>query len=417
MVGYNITADRMYVMKKLMIAAMTLFLVGAVSAVFASGKKEQPEDWTVTKPREFNKIEKVGQFIYTLKIKGIDNTKTNIFGPYNENEWQNQHYKDELINRKLGLGCSSVRNGDFHGRNLDIYMTDLPVLIVWTEKGEEHFASMGLTVDPNYFLTLLKEHDLAVRDDEKLAENLDIAPLAMMDGINENGVVINMNMLPGEDVNNDKGSNPCALELSYYMVPRFVLDHATSARHAVDLLKERNIVQKPKLFEMHFMISDPKETLVVEVVNNELKVIENPHIMTNYFLSLPLTTHAIGFERKDLIEKYYAEGNTLEGMSKLMSRVAYTQTYKLDTKPFWYSEHFGYYEDIDKDFTINTPKDDKDFVKHIESEAKNATAASLVNNPGMIWDTLSTSVYNIKNKTLRLFIHENYNRGFDFKLN
>lgn len=390
-------------------------LLAVVALSFSLAAAEQ-----IAKPKELNKLEKVGEFVYTLRVDKINTEVMNTFAPYNEKAWQHKEYINKELDKRLGLGCSGVRNGDFHGRNLDFYMSDTPMIVVWTEKSENRFASVGVAMDPELSLGLLKSHAIAKKDEKVFssAKNIELMPLSITDGVNENGVVVQVNVVPNEDVNNTTGPNKDALELGYSMVPRFVLDHAKSAKHAVELLKERNLVQKPKMFEMHFMISDPKESFIVEIVNDKINVVEGQkaHIMTNYFASLEPTPHGIGYERYDILKKYYAEGSDLKGMTKLMSRVAYSQAYNPDTKPFWYSEHYGLDKASGKDYNLNTPKDDAGFRAVLDRNWAQAKAATIVNNPDMIWHTSFTSIYNIKEKSLRLFTHENYNKSWDFKL-
>ena len=108
-----------------------------------------------------------------------------------------------------------------------------------------------------------------------------------MDGVNENGVAININVVPS-DLNHTIGTNPGAKRLCAGIVPRYILDNATSAEHAISLLKERDIFTIT-LSEFHFMISDSKDSYIVEMSHNKLVVLKqsgtNETAMSNFHVT------------------------------------------------------------------------------------------------------------------------------------
>lgn len=254
--------------------------------------------------------------------------------------------------------CSAVHNGNFVGRNLDYFVNDMPTFVVHVAGIEgERFASVGIGS------AQLHNADVA----EYTAE-YSLPPLGIFDGINENGVVIEENVVPF-DVSGDlsKGTNPGKSDLHIVYVPRYVLDHATSAAHAIELLEERNLVgDLLGAYSFHYLIADKDESYVVEFINNKL-VWRKMDISTNFNLcwnngeksvitdetegawtkkDYPApydeetsikeiekfyTPHAMGVERFITLREHYDEGNTLEGMRNLMKRVQYSQTYSTET--------------------------------------------------------------------------------------
>ena len=54
------------------------------------------------------------------------------------------------------FGCSSVKNGNFYGRNFDFIYNDIPEFVVKVNKKEERHASIGLT----YLSTIHKGDDI-----------------------------------------------------------------------------------------------------------------------------------------------------------------------------------------------------------------------------------------------------------------
>lgn len=230
--------------------------------------------------------------------------------------------------------CSAVRNGRYHGRNLDYYINGSADLIITTLAGKDRFASIGTSAD---FPPCTKK---AIDEGTLTEQDYAGAAYYMTDGINENGVAINVNVVPCGECDHTSGTNPGAPTIVSNGVVRYVLDHAESVDHAVELLRGVNIVMPSPdkfHFETHWMISDPVMTVVVEVWNNELVVVEDC-VMTNFYLSHPDTPMGIGHERYETLKANYDEGSSVDGMRRLMKRVWYSNAYSSKTEPLWYSE-------------------------------------------------------------------------------
>ena len=113
------------------------------------------------------------------------------------------------------------------------------------------------------------------------------------------------------------------------------------------------------------MLSDAKETYVIEYIDGEL-IARNytDNIMTNFYVNYTtntlyakhvsqtgqkvtekvyegfpiLTPHACGVERYAIPKEHYAEcKESAEGMAHLIERVKYTQAYEANTNLFWYT--------------------------------------------------------------------------------
>lgn len=307
----------------------------------------------------------------------------------------------EKLLKKEPAACSAVRNGNFYGRNLDYFINQDADVVIHTKATKDHFASLGMA---SCCPIISKPTIDAGKFDETL---YNLLPLFTVDGINENGVAANINVLPTKQCKPTTGTNPGAPTLLVSCVVRYILDHAKSVDHAIELLKERNIVSLPAEafpFETHFMISDANKTVVVEFWNNEMVVV-NSNIMTNFYLCNDKCVERMGVERFDILKEHYEEGATAEGMKKLMQRVWYSQTYTRDTKPFWYSE-FVSEELTNPDLEAGNvaPFDevvDRAIAKFgsMEQQKKNRLNDS--------WYTTHTSIYDLKNLTLTLIAQEN----------
>ena len=332
-------------------------------------------------------------------------------------------------NVKTGFACSAVRNGNFYGRNLDLDYADVPEFVVKVAAKEGRYASIGMCA----ILTLKSNEVDKVSDAQLIA-----MPNLTFDGINENGVAMNCNVAPAVDLDfaTTLSTNYGKPRIHAVSVVRYVLDHAKSAAHGVELLKNMDIYGGYGTWGLHWMLSDEKETYIVECIDGELVARnDTDNIMTNFYVNYApktlyakhiaetgqkvagkiyenfpiLTPHACGVERYAILREHYEEGGkSAEGMAHLMERVKYTQAYEADTNPFWYTEY------TEGDLTIeNTPMDFKAAIQYGFDTYKLHDRNIQPNN---FWQTWHTSVYDFANKTLRLNIQEDYSKHYDFKL-
>ncbi|MBR0097828.1 MAG: linear amide C-N hydrolase [Synergistaceae bacterium] len=334
-------------------------------------------------------------------------------------------------NVKMGFACSAVRNGNFYGRNLDLDYADVPefVIKIAAKESENRYASIGVAA----VLTLKSAGVDKATEAELLA-----MPNITFDGINENGVAMNCNVAPAIDLDfaTKLSTNYGKPRIHAVAVVRYVLDHAKSAAHGVELLKNMDIYGGYGKWALHWMLSDAKETYIIECIDGELIARnDTANIMTNFYVNYApdtayvkhiaqagqtvagkvyhdfpiLTPHACGVERYAILKEHYAEGGkSAEAMAKLMERVKYTQAYEADTEPFWYTEF------NENDLTIaNTPMD---FKAVIQTQIATYKLRDRDIQPNNFWQTWHTSVYDLVNKTLRLNIQEDYSKHYDFKL-
>ena len=332
---------------------------------------------------------------------------------------------------KQGMACSAVRNGNFYGRNLDLDYSNVPEFVIKVAAKEGRYASIGMAA----------MFDIKSNKVDKLSEAQLLAlPNMTFDGINENGVAMNSNVAPAVDLDFATllSTNYGKPRIHSMAVVRYVLDHAKSAAHGVELLKNMDIYGGyGTWWNLHWMLSDEKETYIIECIDGELVARnDTDNIMTNFYVNYApktlyakhvaqtgqkvagkvyegfpiLTPHACGVERYAILKEHYAEGGeSAEGMAHLMERVKYTQSYEDDTNPFWYTEY------TEGNLTIaNAPMD---FKIDIQSSIDTYKLRDRNIQPNNFWQTWHTSVYDLANRTLRLNIQEDYTRHYDFKLN
>lgn len=248
----------------------------------------------------------------------------------------------EGSNPYVGL-CTSCRHNNLIGRNFDWAYDDLDEYIMRTKGSDGQYQSIG--VASTFFPLWLQE----------LVGIKSVLPMLTMDGINKSGVAININVVPS-NFDDTIGTNPGKERLCAGVVPRFVLDNATSANEAVELLKDRDIFTI-SLSEFHFMISDAKETYIVETVHNQLVVLKqqsskdtamaNFHVTNSEFYSnyeiyygdpknygSAYSKGAMGIER---YQKAIADLESVDSLDKMvahMKPIYYEHVYK-DDYTFW----------------------------------------------------------------------------------
>ena len=331
---------------------------------------------------------------------------------------------------KQGFACSSVRNGNFYGRNLDLDYSNVPEFVIKVAAKDGRYASIGMAA----------MFEFKADEVDKLSEAQLLAlPNMTFDGINENGVAMNSNVVPAVDLDFATllSTNYGKTRIHALAVVRYVLDHAKSAAHGVELLKNMDIYGGYGSWGLHWMLADEKETYIIECIDGELVARnDTENIMTNFYINYApntpyakyiaqtgqkvagkvyegfpvLTPHACGVERYAILKEHYAEGaESAEGMSRLMERVKYTQSYEADKKPFWYTEY--------NEGNLTIANNPMDFKSVIQSSIDTYKLHDRNIQPNNFWQTWHTAVYDFANKTLRLNIQEDYSRHYDFKLN
>lgn len=240
----------------------------------------------------------------------------------------------QTISTDKVFGCSSVRNGNYYGRNFDYIYNDTPEFVVRMKASDERYASIGVAQHWG-----LREADLLAKSYDK---QLELVPNLTLDGINENGVVANINVVPRQDVAEVTGTNPDGEKLHMLHMVRYILDNAASATEAVDLLAGRNIYGDLGDKYLHLMVADEKKTYIVEFLDNKLVAKEktgNEQIMTNYYNNLDdYTEHAMGVERYQILQNNYDMSNSVEGMFELLQKVSFNNIGHMDVDNAWCSD-------------------------------------------------------------------------------
>lgn len=303
-----------------------------------------------------------------------------------------------FVDADVEVSCSAVRKDNFHARNFDWYYSEEAEFVVHCGGHGEKYSSIGVAAVSGI------QNDKAERGIYSPAYHM--LSLYTVDGINEAGVAINTNIVPVGDVKPTVGTNPGGMRLCSAIIPRYILDNAGSVKEALELLWAADIysyVDSSGPFEVHFMISDSDETVIVEFVDNEMKVVQDEYIMTNFYQSLPeLTDHAMGLERFEILRAGYDSVNSKESMLELLKSVWYSKAYTA-TDPIWISEDYGVLKN-EKGEILDIHSDLSDFSDAMEKEAERFRTRT---RNGETWCTTHTSLFDLNACTLTVIPQEN----------
>ena len=300
------------------------------------------------------------------------------------------------------MGCSGVRNGNFVGRNFDYIMNQSPTFVIRTTAKEGRYATIGV----GRLANINSEAVEAGLPKEKL----DLLPWFMLDGMNEKGLVVNDNVLYKSDWGEvpHTGTNPSAPELNDNFLIRALLDNCADADEAVEYLLNYNITPMvSEMMDLHFMISDPEKTYVVEFINNEI-VVKEQYVITNYFINMDkIPEHPDGLERMKILQDNYDEGSTMEGMYQLMQRAKYSNMYYASNK--WYSELGFTYSQIQEmsENNFDLERMLTQMQEEFEEEMEDVKANGYKEKTSW-WTTSHTSVYDINSKKMWVTVRERY---------
>ncbi|MDE7333355.1 MAG: linear amide C-N hydrolase [Lachnospiraceae bacterium] len=176
------------------------------------------------------------------------------------------------------FGCStiSVENtggGYYFGRNFDWNKCDAMIVASYPSGGYASFSTVNMDfVRQGAGLT---SHFLS---DEMLTVAALYAPL---DGMNEKGLCVSVNMIQDNDTISRNTEKP---DITTTTAIRLLLNQAADVDEAVELLEQYDF-HASMGYMVHLAIADSTgKSVAVEYINNEMNVIETP-ILTNFYLT------------------------------------------------------------------------------------------------------------------------------------
>lgn len=176
------------------------------------------------------------------------------------------------------FGCSTIsvestEGGYYFGRNFDRNKCDALVVLSYPESGYASFSTVN--VDFVRQGTGFASHFL---NDEILTVAALYAPL---DGMNEKGLCVSVNMIQDGDTISQNTEKP---DITTTTAIRMLLNQAADVDEALELLGQYDF-HASMGYMIHLAIADSAgKSVAVEYIDNEMNVIETP-ILTNFYLS------------------------------------------------------------------------------------------------------------------------------------
>lgn len=339
-------------------------------------------------------VAKIAPFLYKLDAMRLDDHAAEVY--------VRKHFPES------SASCAAVRNGRLVGHNYDDKYDDSPEFVVRTISKAGRHASVGIASIPG---VLTQEMVDIEPDSELVKSSLEVMPYFVVDGTNDAGVTVVLHRMPGEDTDDlSDDSGMCAL-----FVIRYLLDYANSAEHAVELLDEKSFwfpANDSLKARFYLLIADEKETIFSDL-NGRQKVVNSSNIalLTNFDVidwdgtHETLETHANGLERYAILESGAEEAGTTESMLDLLSQVWYTGVYDDEKVDMWLSDYNGDWSELGfGDLTIDSPMED-----YAQAVTYCVNLFKERQRDGRTLQTVHSVVYDMKRKTLSMFVQEENN--------
>lgn len=214
------------------------------------------------------------------------------------------------------FGCSTVavespEGEKIFGRNFDWNHCD--ALIV-KSKPESDYASIS-TVNTDFIQGI----SFSSLPDEAKAL---IALYAPLDGMNEKGLTVSVNMISDSSTISQNTGKP---DITTTTAIRLLLNKAATVDEAIELLKEYDFHASMN-FMVHLAIADADgNSVVVEYINDEMSIVETP-VVTNFYLSEG-EKYGIGTQqshtRYEILQERIKQGSmTMEDVRDALSSVS-----------------------------------------------------------------------------------------------
>lgn len=217
----------------------------------------------------------------------------------------------QILDDKIfyGAGCSTIQTGNkedgfVFGRNFDWDKCNALVLKTNPAKGYKSISTVNID-----FIKAGAGSFSALLSDGLVNK---IAAYAPLDGMNEKGLCVSVNMIQDSERTNQNTSKP---DITTTTAIRLLLDQAATTDEAVALLKKYDF--HPSFgFCVHFAICDTYgKAVAVEYIDNEISIIETP-ILTNFYVTSG-KKYGIGtnqsHQRFEKLEKVVSSPSTSSG--------------------------------------------------------------------------------------------------------
>lgn len=177
-----------------------------------------------------------------------------------------------------GFGCSTLtagspEGGTLFGRNFD--WQNCEALVVRSSPSDSYASVSTVNMD---FIRSGYGADFSQLSDEIRTM---IALYAPLDGMNENGLSVSVNMIQDSDLINQDTGKP---DLTTTTAIRLLLNKAGSVEEALTLLGQYDMHSSMGMMVHSALADKTGRSVVVEYINNEMIVTDTP-VVTNFYLA------------------------------------------------------------------------------------------------------------------------------------
>lgn len=237
------------------------------------------------------------------------------------------------------FGCSTIsvrglEGGNLFGRNFDWNTCNAMIISSRPDNGYVSVSTVNMDFIQAGGLDISRLPDTA---------QAAIGLYAPLDGMNEEGLAVSVNMIEDSDTIEQNTDKP---DITTTTAIRLLLDKAANVEEALEILEQYDFHASMGMM-IHLALSDAEgNSAVVEYVNNEMIVTETP-VVTNFYLAEG-EKYGIGssqsHDRYDILNETLAEKET---MSELDVRDALDSVSK---------DNFGEFESTEWSIVMNQEK-------------------------------------------------------------
>ena len=308
-------------------------------------------------------------------------------------------------------GCSVLRRGNVVGRNFDWPLDEAAEFVVRVSPLGSRHGSVGIAT----LGTNLTERMVTSGMHTELYR---VLPGKTVDGINDAGLVAEVNVIPYDPASSPTQSATRALHA--YGVVRYALDNFGSAREAAEYVAAHYYIPEGSEYAYHWSFSDAEGSWIVEDGQCALATqFETMNMsMTNFriwWIARFLDPETGTIDRAALaaedpygtgVERFEAMYGT-EDVAAALEAARYTKTYLAATEPRRISEFAA-----------------EGVARVDESAALSNVAAQVIaawpgreaaRKQGVWWQTVHSSVYDIGKRTLAVAVQEDFSKRYVFR--
>lgn len=344
--------------------------------------------------KPYNFIEYIEDYLFEVKY-----IQDNI-----DYDWANKYFKTNYKSIRDGA-CSSIVSGNYLFRNFDWNYSNDSCFVVITNRSKDRFKSIGIASNTKLYNDFVNSGEYS--------DKYKLLPFKMMDGINENGVAVSINVVP-DDFGHTNQNHPLRENICTAMLNRYILDHATSAQQICEYIKNNLNVYSPEGHEYHYLVADKDNTYLIEFIYNETvitKLTDNKFITNFHRKNVQITegeldwstisNYGMGVERFEYLLNNYPF-NDLTSIKQCLSDLKYTKSYTELVNP-WLTEFVGKYGELDLK-AIDAKNNPSKFTPILN--AARELYSTRDRNTELTWQTVHSSIYDLVNKKLYIGVQE-----------